>query len=1075
MASLSFLVGAVSLVISCFFNTVAADFGYFTVEQLQRAPDGWIRGPAAPPSTLMKFHIALRQEKAAELEQIVLNMSTPGHHHYGHHMKRDDVRAFVRPSDDTMVRVLSWLKSAEVPAESIRTHGNWIEVIQSVSQAESLMKTEFHTYTHRETHKHAIRALSYSIPQALLPYIQLIQPTTHFGQAVAQGKRQNFQPVAATFDQLTADCSTTVTPGCIRELYGLYDTNAKPDPCNRLGISGYLEQYARYSDFHQFIRQFSPNRTDVNFTVVSINGGLNLQNSSLPSSEASLDVQYAISLAYDTFATYYTTAGRAPYLPGATGTGEDVSINEPYLEQLHYLLDLPDEELPAVLTTSYGEDEQSVPQSYAEATCNLFAQLAARGVSVIFSSGDGGVGGSCLANDGTNRTRFQPIFPASCPFVTSVGGTEGINPERAVGFSGGGFSDRFVRPSYQDSSIIGYLKTIGDKWDGLYNPQGRGIPDVAAQASNYIIVDHGETYHIGGTSASAPVFAAIVSRLNGARLKDGKPRMGFLNPWLYSLNQTGFTDIVDGGSVGCLGDTGVEVPYASWNATPGWDPVTGLGTPFYNTLVKVARELAAFSRPLRLICQALIASALIVIICQTAYVLHTRSPHFSWEKTTQYSLKGRPSKALRPGPSSKWAESESPPDCQTFPAAAFAEDGIQVTLKIGGAETRDLLRSHVEGVTTCIPNLLVVSDMGQQLGSFHTHDVLADVIHVLSEEDRLAYQRQREDHYYWNKKLQPTKAGWRLDRYKFLAMVEYAYAQNPNAKWYVFMEPDTLVIWQNLVQLLGRYKWIDPVYIGSPTPGRPLGTLWEPKPTFFVYGGSGIVLSVTAMEHLLREDREGSAEAESEQESQLLITKYQDMVREDCCGDSVLGWVAAQRDVKIQGLWPMFNPHPLHGTPLGKAYWCQPAITFHKSDPVDVVELWRWQQVRQENGSDPRPILYSDIVDFFGFEAVPVRKDWNNADMDSFDAPTHEAHDSFDSCKEACHKHDHCFQFTHYRKKCRMARVIRLGSPVSPDEEEDPIAGRSLAGWDVGKIKEFKKAHDCEKVDWPEPSTERIF
>ncbi|KAL4901394.1 hypothetical protein BDW74DRAFT_160386 [Aspergillus multicolor] len=77
----------------------------------------------------------------------------------------------------------------------------------------------------------------------------MIQPTTHFGQATALGKRPAFEPVATTFDQLTADCSSTVTPDCIRELYGLYDTNGKPDPRNRLGISGYLEEYARSSDF----------------------------------------------------------------------------------------------------------------------------------------------------------------------------------------------------------------------------------------------------------------------------------------------------------------------------------------------------------------------------------------------------------------------------------------------------------------------------------------------------------------------------------------------------------------------------------------------------------------------------------------------------------------------------------------------------------------------------------------------------------------------------------------------------------------------------------------------------------
>ncbi|KAL4926913.1 S53 family peptidase [Aspergillus undulatus] len=1070
MGSHSSFVGVILLIASCFATLVTSDSSYVAVEQLQKAPDGWVQGPEASPSKLMKFHIALHQERAADLEQMVLDMSTPGHQDHGQHMKRDDVQDFVRPSDQTMNQVLSWLELADVPAESIQGHGNWIEATMPVSQAESLMKTKFHKYTHRKSQKHAVRTLSYSVPREISPYIQMIQPTTHFGQAAVQVMRPNFSPVAATFDELTANCSATITPDCIRELYGLYDTTAKPDPRNRLGISGYLDQYARYSDFDQFMRTFAPNRTDTNFTVISINGGLNLQDSPLASSEASLDVQYAISLAYDTLATYYTTAGLAPFVPEDGGTENDESTNEPYLEQLHYLLDLPDEELPAVLTTSYGENEQCVPKSYSNATCNLFAQLGARGVSVIFSSGDEGPGGSCLTNDGTGTTRFQPIFPASCPFVTSVGGTYDISPERAVDFSGGGFSDRFPRPSYQDISVGEYLDELGDKFNGLYNPQGRGIPDVAAQAANYLIVDQGQTYNIGGTSASAPVFAAIVSRLNAARLKDGKPRLGFLNPWLYSLNQTGFTDIVDEGSVGCLGESGV--PYAGWNATTGWDPATGLGTPFFNTLVvnliddypsypeafltlAMAPGRAAFPRPLRLVCQALIIGALIVIICQTAYILHTRS-QFSWEQPTHSAPNGRPPKLSHSGPSTKWDESQSPSDCQSFPAAAFAEDGIQVTLKIGGAESRELLRSHTDGVTPCIPNLLVISDMGQKLGPFQSHDVLADVIHVLSEEDKLAYQRQREYHYYWDKELQPTKAGWQLDRYKFLAMIEYAYAQNPNAKWYVFFETDTLVLWDNLVQLLG-----------SPTPGRPIGTWWEPQPTFFVYGGSGIVLS----------DQEGSAKVESDQKSQLLITKYQDMVREDCCGDSVLGWVAAQREVEIQGQWPMFNPTPLHHTPLGKTYWCQPAISFHKSDPVDVVEIWNWQQKRLGKSSDSqRPILYSDIVDFFDFASVPMRKDWNNIDMDAFDAPSQEAHKSFEACKEACYDHEDCFQFTHYKDKCRMSRIIRLGTPVPPERESDDSEGEhSMAGWNVEKIKEFKKAHDCEVVDWPAPSTERIF
>ena len=112
---------------------------------------------------------------------------------------------------------------------------------------------------------------------------------------------------------------------------------------------------------------------------------------------------------------------------------------------------------------------RSVPKSYAVRVCRSFAQLGrfdkihpscahladanlligARGVSLLFGSGDSGVAGSnpetqsCVTNDGTNATRFIPTFPAGCPFVTAVGATQGFDPEVATTrfASGGGFSD----------------------------------------------------------------------------------------------------------------------------------------------------------------------------------------------------------------------------------------------------------------------------------------------------------------------------------------------------------------------------------------------------------------------------------------------------------------------------------------------------------------------------------------------------------------------------------------------------------------------------------------------------------
>lgn len=116
---------------------------------------------------------------------------------------------------------------------------------------------------------------------------------------------------------------------------------------------------------------------------------------------------------------------------------------------------------------------------------------------------------------------------------------------------------------------------------------------------SYLTVINGTATPNGGTSAASPVVASIVALLNDARFRAGKPAMGFINPWLYSVGSDVLNDITLGGSLGCAGvdlqsgeviaGAGI-IPYASWNATPGWDPVTGLGTPNFMKMKTVALE-----------------------------------------------------------------------------------------------------------------------------------------------------------------------------------------------------------------------------------------------------------------------------------------------------------------------------------------------------------------------------------------------------------------------------------------------------------------------------------------------------
>jgi tripeptidyl-peptidase-1 len=109
------------------------------------------------------------------------------------------------------------------------------------------------------------------------------------------------------------------------------------------------------------------------------------QNSTVSSVEANLDIQYTAGmLPPEISTTYYSTPGRGPLVPDLDQPDPASNQNEPYLDYFTYLVGLDDSELPQVLTTSYGEDEQSVPAEYAKKVCDMIGQLGTRGVSVIF-------------------------------------------------------------------------------------------------------------------------------------------------------------------------------------------------------------------------------------------------------------------------------------------------------------------------------------------------------------------------------------------------------------------------------------------------------------------------------------------------------------------------------------------------------------------------------------------------------------------------------------------------------------------------------------------------------------------
>ncbi|KAJ5469324.1 Tripeptidyl-peptidase sed2 [Penicillium diatomitis] len=589
--------GALSLaVISLLASTVSAE----VFDKLVAVPEGWRFSRTPRGDQPIKLQVALTQGDPAGFEQAVLDMSTPDHPNYGKHFKsHEEVKRMLQPRGESVEAVHQWLEKAGIT--HIQQDADWMTFYTTVDKANSLLEANFQYYQNVNKPAERLRTLEYSVPDELVSHVNLVTPTTRFGQLHADditmhGKSlivdEDFRQAA---NPASSDCNSAVTPQCLKDLYKVGDYKASASIGNKVAFTSYLEQYARYADLALFEKNLAPYAEGQNFTVIEYHGGLNDQSSPKDSSEANLDLQTIIGLSSPVPVTEFSTGGRGPLVPDLDQPDINDNNNEPYLDFLQNVVKMSDKELPQVISTSYGEDEQSVPASYARTVCNLIAQLGGRGVSVIFSSGDSGVGSACQTNDGKNTTRFPAQFPAACPWVTSVGATTGVAPERGVFFSSGGFSDLWERPSWQSHAVKAYLHKLGKVQAGLFNREGRAFPDVSAQGQSYAIYSGGRLGKVSGTSCSAPAFAGLVALLNDARIKAGKSTLGFLNPWLYKHPDT-LNDITEGGSTGCDGNARFGgspngspiVPYASWNATKGWDPVTGLGTPNFEKLLKSA-------------------------------------------------------------------------------------------------------------------------------------------------------------------------------------------------------------------------------------------------------------------------------------------------------------------------------------------------------------------------------------------------------------------------------------------------------------------------------------------------------
>jgi kumamolisin len=262
---------------------------------------------------------------------------------------------------------------------------------------------------------------------------------------------------------------------------------------------------------------------------------------------------------------------------------------------------------PIAISISWGQSEDSWTSQGMAAMNQAMSDAAALGITVCAAAGDSG------SSDGVNDGQVHVDFPASSPYVLGCGGTtlladpstgtvssEVVWNELASneGAGGGGVSDQFALPSWQANAGVGPRATsqpaaapaggaASPAAAGAVDPMasqhrrhhppssgsgtgGRGVPDVAGNAdptTGYQIYSGGQAQVVGGTSAVAPLWSALIARLAQA---SGK-RFGLIQPLLYAgvspgTDVPGFRDITSGNN-------------GAYAAGPGWDSCAGLGVP----------------------------------------------------------------------------------------------------------------------------------------------------------------------------------------------------------------------------------------------------------------------------------------------------------------------------------------------------------------------------------------------------------------------------------------------------------------------------------------------------------------
>jgi len=531
----------------------------------------WYQGERVSADKLHTVHFAIKLNVNAEaacptlLEQV----SDPDSSAYGQYYSLEEVAGLF--SNTKAARFVEFWIVKNGMKPRVTLGGEFITVTATIGKLEQVLNAKFYNYHSNIQEKTIIRTESYSLPEEVARHVDFVSHTI------------NYPPIKSRFLSLPEQ-SGSVTPQTLFSTYNIQNPTVTNMKSNQSLFEALGQDYAP-ADLTAFQQQY--NLPQVNIAnVIGPNDPTQCPNNPNACGEANLDVEYIMAVAQNSPTTYWSI---------------DPNSVDPFLDWIIALAGTAYP--PLVHSMSYGsiakEDDSHDVYRFNTEVC----KLGLRGVTIMIASGDDGVA-NFLARNNQSACGFSPSWPATCPYVTAVGATQGPEsgqPEIAcssstggIVTSGGGFSIYYAQPTYQAAAVKQYFASAPNlPPTSMFNAQGRGYPDVALLGYNYNVVIGGQTYQESGTSASTPVFAGLVTLVNNARLNAGKSPVGFLNPALYKLAVSTpgiFNDITVGENNCCAGQQpSIICCQYGFNATVGWDPLTGLGS------VNFANFLAALT------------------------------------------------------------------------------------------------------------------------------------------------------------------------------------------------------------------------------------------------------------------------------------------------------------------------------------------------------------------------------------------------------------------------------------------------------------------------------------------------